>query len=206
MVDRGGDEAWDEAWEAALRRPEELVRGDGAASFASHLDRWVAEARVDDAALQRSRERWLREVADQEATLGGVLTDLAERRAGVTIDAGGRRHTGVIGAIGADFVALHGARGPDVLLPISAVGVVRTAPAVAAAVGDRMVVTELRLADVLAELAADRERVRLVTSGGQAAAGVLRSVGHDVIVLRTDGEQPGTAYVPRAAVVEVTIG
>lgn len=202
MVDHGGDEAW----EAALRRPEELVRGEGAASFASRLDRWVAEARVDDAALQRSRERWLREVADQEATLSGVLTDLAERRAGVTIDAGGRRHHGLIAAIGVDFVALQVASGPDVLLAISAIGVVRTAPAVAAAVGDRMVVTELRLADVLGELAADRERVRLVTSAGHAEAGVLRSVGHDVVVLRTDGAQPGTAYVPRGAVIEVTIG
>jgi hypothetical protein len=145
-------------------------------------------------------------VADQEATLSGVLTDLAERRAGVTIDAGGQRHHGVVSAIGVDFVALQVATGPDVLLAISAIGLVRTAPAVAAAAGDRMVATELRLADVLAELATDRERLRVVTNAGQAVAGVLRSVGHDVLVLRTDGVPPGMAYVPRVAVVEVTIG
>ena len=201
MVDRGGDEAW----ETALRRPDELVRGDGASSFGARLDRWVAEARVDEAALQRSRERWLREVADQEATLSGMLTDLAERRAGVTIDAGARRHHGVIDAIGVDFVAVQVASGPDVLLAISAIDVLRTAPAVATAAGDRMVATDLRLADVLAELAADRERVRLVTVAGHAVAGVLRSVGHDVVVLRTDGAPPGAAYVPHLAIVEVTI-
>lgn len=201
MVDRGGDEAW----ETALRRPDDLVRGDSSASFGARLDRWVAEARVDEAAVQRSRERWLREVADQEATLSGMLTDLAERRAGVTIDAGGRRHHGVIDAIGVDFVAVRVASGPDVLLASSAIQVLRTAPEVAAAAGDRMVTTDLRLADVLAELAADRERVRLLTSAGQAVAGVLRSVGRDVVVLRTDTAPPGTAYVPRGAIVEVTI-
>jgi hypothetical protein len=202
MADRGGDEAW----ETALRRPDELVRGDGAASFAARLDRWVAEARVDEAALQRSRERWLREVAEQEATLSGVLADLAERRAGVSIAVAGRRHHGVVAAIGVDFVALQVANGPDVLLSLSAVGVVRTAPAVAAAVGDRMVTTELRLADVLVELAADRDRARLVTGTGEAVAGVLRSAGHDVVVLRTDGDPPGTAYVPHATIAEVTLG
>lgn len=201
MADRG-----DEAWEAALRRPDELVRGGHVTSFTAHLDRWVAEARVDEAAQQRSRERWLREVAEQEATLGGVLTDLAERHAGVTIAVDGRRHHGLIVAIGVDFVAVRVTAGSDVLLAIRAVGVVRTAPAVEAAVGDRMVSTELRLTDVLGELSADRERVRLVTSAGETVTGVLRSVGHDVVVVRTDGDPHGTAYVSTAAVVEVTIG
>ncbi|MGH9273902.1 MAG: hypothetical protein ACRDZU_04570 [Acidimicrobiales bacterium] len=201
MADRG-----DEAWEAALRRPDELVRGGDATSFTAHLDRWVSEARVDEAALQRSRERWLRDAAEQEATLGGVLIDLAERHAGVTIFVDGRRHHGVIVAIGVDFVALCATAGSDVLLAIRAVDVVRTAPAVEAAVGDRVVSTELRLADVLVELAADRERVRLVTSAGETVTGVLRNVGQDVVVVRTDGDPRGTAYVPTAAVVEVTIG
>jgi hypothetical protein len=66
--------------------------------------------------------------------------------------------------------------------------------------------TELRLTDVLVELATDHERVRLVTKAGETVTGVLRSVGHDVVVLRTDADPPGTAYVPQGAVVEVTIG
>jgi hypothetical protein len=202
MADRAGDEAW----ETALRRPDALVRGDRATSFTARLDRWVAEARVDDAALQRSRERWLQEVAEQEATLSGVLADLAERRASVSMGAAGRRFHGVVTAIGIDFVAVQVASGPDVLLSMGAIAVVRTGHAVTVAVGDRVVATELHLADVLVELAADRERVRLVTGAGEAVAGVLRSVGHDVVVLRTDGDPPGTAYVARAAIAEVTLG
>lgn len=204
MVDRSGDESWD----AALRAPDGLVRGAGAGSFSARLERWVAEARVDDAAAQRSRERWLREVAEQEATLAGVLADLAERRTAVAVrTSAGRQHHGTIQVIGVDFVALRLASGTEVLLAVRGLGVVRTAPAVDAALGDRAVATELRLADVLAELAAERERVLLVTtSGGDAVAGVLRSVGQDVVVLRTDAERPGTAYVPLAAIGEVAIG
>ena len=203
MVERRRDPAWD----AALDRPDELVRGAGAPSFTARLDRWVAEARVDEAALGRSRERWLREVAEQEATLTGVLADLAERHTPVAIStSGGRRHHGTIRVIGADFVALGLASGADLLLAASAIGVVRTAPAIEATMGDRMVATELRLADVLAELAADRERVLLVTHNGDVVAGQLRSVGQDVAVVRTDAERRATAYLPLAAIIEVTIG
>jgi hypothetical protein len=204
MVDRSGDESWD----AALRAPDGLVRGADAGSFSARLERWVAEARVDDAAAQRSRERWLREVAEQEATLAGVLADLAERRTAVAVrTSAGRQHHGTIKVIGVDFVALRLASGTELLLAVRGLGVVRTAPAVDAALGDRAVATELRLADVLAELAAERERVLLLTtSGGDAVAGVLRSVGQDVVVLRTDAERPGTAYVHLAAIGEVAIG
>lgn len=204
MVDPPGDPAWD----AALEHPDDLVRGDGSPSFAARLDRWVADARIDQSALQRSRERWLREVAEQEATLAGVLADLAERRTPLTVrTSGGRRHHGVISAIGADFVAVSTPSGSDVLLAVRAVGVVRTNPAEAATLGDQVVATELRLADVLAELAADRERVLLVTTDGQdSVTGVLRSVGHDVVVVRTDGERAAKAYVPLTAIAEITIG
>lgn len=204
MMDSQGDPAWN----AALERPGELVGGTGTPSFTTRLDRWVAEARINEAALQRSREHWLREAAQQEATLAGVLADLAERRIPLTVHtSGGRRHHGIIRVIGTDFVALGLRSGADVLLAIAAIGVVRTAPAVEPTVGDRMLATRLRLADVLAQLAADRERVLLVTrEGDDAVAGQLRSVGHDVAVLRTDAERPATAYVPLDAISEVTIG
>jgi hypothetical protein len=204
MVDRPGDPAW----EAAQRRPDALVRGAGAPTFTARLDRWVTDARVDESALRRSRERWLREVAEQEATLPGVLADLAERRAPLAIGTtAGRRHHGVIQVIGADFVAMRLVSRADVLIAVAAIGIVRTAPSVDATLGDRLVSTELHLVEVLAALAADRERVLLVTvSGDDAVAGQLRSVGHDVVIVRTDGERPATAYVALAAIAEVTIG
>ncbi|MEO7429211.1 MAG: hypothetical protein ABIY48_07475, partial [Acidimicrobiales bacterium] len=119
MVDRSGDPEGDgargTAWDAALGHPGDLVRGASSSSFTARLDRWVAEARVDEAALRRSRERWLREAAEHEGTLAGVLADLAERCTPLTIHTrGGRRHHGAIRVIGADFVALRLWSGSDV--------------------------------------------------------------------------------------------
>lgn len=210
------EESGRSAWEAALRQPGELVRGAGASSFTAHLDRWVAEARVDDAALRRARERWLLEVAEQEATLAGVLADLAERGGPLTLyGRGTRRHHGRLRMLGLDFVVVELPSGTDVLMAIDSVTSVRTAPAVELAIGDENgpirrdadgnVAIGLRMHDVLAELAADRERVVLVTADGETLTGQLRSVGHDVAVLRTDAEPRATAYVALTAVAEVVL-
>ncbi len=197
-----------DAWQGALLRPGDVVAGPAAPSFASRLDRWVADARADDAAAQRSRERWLRSVAEQEATFAGVLLDLAERSAAVAVTTtAGRRIVGALEAIGADFVALRVAPGHEVLVALGAISVIRTAPSVEATVGDRVVTAELTLADALAGLAAERERVLIVgPAGADSVAGTLRSVGRDVVVLRTDAEPAVTAYVPVTAISEVVIG
>lgn len=210
----GGEWSGDPGWEAALRKPTDLVRGAGASSFTAHLDRWVAEARVDEAALRRSRERWLEEVAEQEATLAGVLADLAERRGPLTLHTrGGRRHHGVLRVLGLDFVVAGLPSGTDVLVAIDSLTSVRTAPTVELAVGVEHgisehgggVATGLRLHDVLSELAADRERVVIVTVDGETITGPLRSIGHDVAVLRTDAEPRATAYVALSAMAEIVI-
>jgi hypothetical protein len=108
--------------------------------------------------------------------------------------------------MGADFVALRQARGAEALLALGAISQVRTGRGGDPAVGDRMVTSELRLLDVLAQLAAERERVRIVTRAGDAVSGTLRNVGHDLVVLRADGDPPGTAYLPGSTVAEVTLG
>ena len=177
-------------------------------AFTARLDRWVADARIGEAALQRSRERWLLEMAEQEATLAGVLVDLAERRVPVTLQLrGGGTHHGVIRVVGADFVDLELRSHADVLLALSAIGVVRPAPGVDPTLGDRMIGTDLRLADVLAELAADRAQVALTIAGstGHAVVGVLRSVGHDVAALQPDSEARSTVYVALSAVTQVLL-
>lgn len=195
----------DVARRAATAAHDGVLRGQDRAGFASRLDRWVADARVDLAAAQRTRERWLQEVAAQEATLVGVLVDLAERRSVVALTTtGGRRHRGVIGSVGADFIAVRAIAGPDVLVALSAVGSVRTLPSEDPAPGDRVVVVQLTLAEVLAELAADRERVAAL-AGTEQVAGQLRGVGVDVVVLRTDGTPPASAYLPLGSVSEVTL-
>ncbi len=204
MVDRAGDPAWGDA----LRRTEGLVAGTSRLSFAARLEAWVADARVDGAADARSRERWLQTAAEADATFSGVLLDLAERGSDVSVSTvGGRRHHGRIQAIGADFVALRLTTGSELLLAMEGVGAVRTAPLADPAVGERMHPTELRLADVLVELAAERARVLLVPAdGAESVAGELRAGARDVVTVRTDGEPPATAYVPLRTIAEVALG
>lgn len=181
-----------------------LAQGGG---LASKLENWAAAARIDEAALARGRQRWMLEVAGQEATLGGVLLDLGERRAVVSVRLSGERsHTGRIEVIGADFVSLRTTR-DVVLLPHRSVALVRTAPEEPTVVGDRVLRSGAGFDEVIRELAADREVVRLVLAGGgEVLAGVLRSAGVDVLALRTEGQPPATVHVPLAAISEVVLG
>lgn len=179
-------------------------------AFTARLDRWVADARIGEAVLQRARERWLREVVEQEATLVGVLIDLAERRTPVSVQTrDGASHHGLIRVVGADFIGLELRSHADVLVALGAIALVRTAPTIDATVGDRMIGTDLRLADVLAELAADRAHVALTvahhTHAAHTVVGQLRSVGHDVATVHPDAEQRSNVYVALAAVTEVLI-
>jgi len=175
--------------------------------FTARLHGWLSEAQVEGSAGARARERWLHAAAEADATFAGVLVDLAERGTGVAVSVGGgRRHHGRIEVIGTDFVGLRLGSGTDVLLALGAVTAVRTGPRVGATVGEQVLTTELRLADVLAELGAERTRVLLVpTDGAEAVAGELRAIGHDVVTIRTDGDPPAAAYMPLAAIAEVTL-
>ncbi len=194
------------SWDDALRRSEGIVAGDRG-RFSARLHAWLADAVVEGSAGARARERWLRAAAEADATFLGVLVDLAERRAGVSVSTeGDRRHHGRIDVLGADFVALGLASGTEVLLALAAVTAVRTAPLVDATLGEQMVTTELRLGDVLGELAAERSRVLLVPrGGGEPVGGELRSVGQDVVTVRTDSDPPATAYLRLSAVAEVVL-
>lgn len=177
-------------------------------SFAARLESWVADARSDGSAEARTRERWLQTAAEADATFSGMLLDLAERGSDVAVSTvGGRRHHGRIEVIGADFFALRLTTGSELLLSMRGTGAVRTAPLADPSVGERMQPTDLRLADVLVELSADRARVLLVPAdGAESVAGELRAVGHDVVTVRTDGEPPATSYVPLSTIAEVALG
>src|SRR5688500_9679971 len=89
----------------------------GGPDLLARLSTWAASVAADAAASSRARERWLRAAADEEATFGGVLLDLAERGAPVVVAGrAGRRHRGVVRAVGADFCLLRSADGGEVLL------------------------------------------------------------------------------------------
>ena len=178
------------------------------------LERWAAEARVDDAARTRSRERWLQVQAAEEGSLAGVLVDLLEAGAPVTVHTrSGARHLGTVRAVGADFVALApggpggpgGRRAEEVVVALAAVTSVRSRPGARPLVGDRPIAAGLRLVDVIARLAAEREQVRIAAVGGDAVTGVVQSVGLDVAVVRGVGDPPSIAYLPLDAIVEVVV-
>jgi hypothetical protein len=179
--------------------------GPATDGLAAALARWAAEARVDEARAARARERWLRQQAEEEATVAGVLCDLAERGVPVVIGTtAGSQHRGTVSAVAGDFLVLRVER-RDVLLALDAVAVVRPEPGVAAPVGDRPVDVGLRLTDALAYLLSERPRVLVLLRSGERVAGELRTIGRDVASIELDGSVRAVAYVPLGAVVEIGV-
>jgi len=169
------------------------------------LTKWAAEARIDEAAQQRIRERWLRQQAAEEATMAGILVDLAERDRPVLLrTVAGRTHRGLLAAVAVDFCAIRTAQDVDVLITFDGVSSLHTQPGDAPTTGARALTLDLMLHEALAELALDRPRVLVLCRGDQEGiAGELRSVGRDVLTLRLDGRPAPLAYVPLTSVVEV---
>ena len=173
------------------------------------VERWAAEVRARDAADARVRERWLRRSAEEEAELAGVLLDLAE--GGVTAvltTSSGRRHPGRVAGLGADFVAVRTDGNRTTLVALTALASVRVngfGPAMrsdAQPEDGRSV--GVSMADVLAHAAGRRPRVH-VHCGAATVVGELRSVGTDVVTLRTDGDPSGQAYVSLASVSGISL-
>lgn len=179
------------------------------------IERWVADARAEEAAGERVRERWLRQQAEEGGSFAGVLVDLAERGATVTVTVaeGARRHLGRIVAVGSDFVALRGDSGRLVLLALAAVARVRPAPPERRVAGDARPGpegpegadgrAEVALVDVLAQAVEGRPRLSLYL-GDDHLLGELRSVGADVLAVSVDAQFSGLAYARLASVSEIS--
>jgi hypothetical protein len=181
--------------------------------LAGRLERWAAEARVDEAVRRRVRERWLEQQAREEATLLGVLADLAQRGANLAFQMRtGQAQWGRVRVIGRDFVAVSAGEGlagreGEVLLALAQVTAVRTRPGEAFASGDRPPSSRLTLAEVVTGLAAERERVVLSLAGGHdVVRGTVWWVGQDVVTVRVDDEAaPVAVYVPLSAIARVSL-
>jgi hypothetical protein len=168
------------------------------------LSRWLAEARVDEAAASRARQRWLRQQAGEEATLAGVLLDLAERGAPVLVEvAGGRRHRATVEAVAEDFCALRTDQG-EVLVTYAGIAAVAPLDTDDLPAGDRPRALDMTFAEALLVLAAERPRVLVVGRDGTSRSGELRSVGRDVAVLRREGD-PRHLYLPLGSIAEVRV-
>ncbi len=168
------------------------------------LTRWLAEQRAEDAVAARTRERWLRQQAQEEGTFAGMLLDLGERNCAVVVHVvGGRRQRGFLRAVAGDFAVLSTEASVDVLLPFNGIVSVRPEAGSSATVGDRIVVLDTTLGDVLVGLAGQRPRVFVVTLDGTGVAGHLWAVGRDVITVRLEGVDRSIVYVPLTAVAEI---
>ncbi len=161
---------------------------------------------MDEAAASRARERWLRQQAGEEATLVGVLLDLAESGTGVIMAVSGRRHHGTITAVAEDFCALREARPTDHLVAYAAISGVEPREGMAPA-GDRARALDMTLREALATLVAERPRVQVTDQFGDTRVGELASVGQDIVVLRPDGGARAVRhlYVPVSSIAEVAI-
>lgn len=174
------------------------------------LARWTSTERADESARARVRERWLRQQAEEEAQLAGVMVDLAEAGCGVAVRLiNGRTLQGRVAAVARDFCVLRHDAGTATLVAFRAVATVRPEAGRRAgtAAGERAAPLEATLADVLLGLCGERPRVRIGLEGSaEGLAGELRAVGSDVVTLRLDGDRGGgTVYVQLAAVLEVTL-
>jgi len=175
---------------------------DPAEELVAAFARWAAGERSAAAARGRTQERWLRQVATEAATFGGLLVDLAEGRAAVVLTVAGERHAGSVVGVAADFCVLTDQAGALQLVALRAVsslrtGITRTGSEPA---GDRPAAISLHLADALAALAADRAPVRLVLSDGGRALGDLVATSTDVVTLRVGSPSRQVVHVPLAAI------
>ena len=194
-MDRSSDHQWSDhlsdAAPGVLGRTGDLDRS---------LERWAADAVVDEAARRRTRERWLRIQAEEDASFAGTLVDLAERRQPAVLDVAGEKLRGRLVGVGADFVAVRTDRRQDALIPFDAIEAVRPEPGAIDVRGDRSPTLDVALHAVLGPIAADRPDVLIRTRQGVVLRGRLRSAGTDLLRLRLDVEPPTPTWIPLTAV------
>lgn len=154
---------------------------------------WVGEIRADAARDHRRREHWLRRQAADDASLTGVLVDLAEQGHLVRVTTtGGGRHLGRVRGAGAEVVVLESGR-HRVVIAADAVSTVQAAPGeqtVTSPTGHRVGDDPTTLGDLLSHAVGDAEEVTLVTRTGQVLVGELVAVGRDVVMVRPDRRTP----------------
>ncbi len=165
--------------------------GDGE-SLAAAFGRWAAAERAAEAAGTRSRERSLRDQAAGEATWAGLLVDLAETLAQVTLGVGARRLTGVLVGVGRDFCALDQRGGYPLLIPNDRiVAVWKEGPAS----GSRFPHLELSFEAALAGLAEERSPVCVHLAGGTQVSGELVGCGTDLVTVRTEAPARRSVHI-----------
>ncbi|MGI8492017.1 MAG: hypothetical protein ACR2KC_03025 [Acidimicrobiales bacterium] len=183
---------------------DEERSGSGSARERDEIDSgwasWIAQERLSNARESRSKERWLRQQAGEEATLTGLLIDLAERRVDAVLTTKAGRHSGRLVGVGRDFCVVSAAHGTTLVSTAAVLTVTSADLAGTVAAGDRPARLPQRMADALADLAAERAPVRLRMSDGQHLTGALVAAGVDLVSLRVEGATRTIVHVALAAI------
>jgi hypothetical protein len=143
---------------------------------------WAADQRADHAARARSRVDWLRRQAAEAATLAGVLIDLAERSAYVTLETRAGPYDGRVEVVTTGLCALRRIEGGVTLVALPAVTALHSPDRLAT--GDRTPAIELDMGGALSALSADRTEVTIALAGGREVGGVLETVGTELVGLQ----------------------
>jgi hypothetical protein len=181
-----------------------MDEGQSGEELVAQFARWAAGQRATDAVKRRTRERSLRDQVVGSATWAGLVVDLAEQSAPVSVTVGGQRLRGRLVGVGRDFCVLDQPSGRAALIALSALTLLAPeetpSSGVGAPGGSRAPGLQMTLAAALAALAEERSPLGLVLAGGHQVEGVLIGAGEDVLTLRTDGRGRRLAHVPLAAV------
>lgn len=176
------------------------------AQVAAELEGWSDELRFAASTAARRREHWLRRAASEDASLAGVLLDYAERKSILSIETlAGSEYVGFIDGAGSELVAVRTSAHHVVinLEGIFTVNLVSDRHTTDLPVGHRMSLTDTHLGDVLRQVSAEGPQIVLRSWQGQAAEGMLRAVGRDVVLLRRD--TGASSYVRLQSVSEVLL-
>src|SRR5687768_1327058 len=168
------------------------------------LQQLLDDSRSKEGRASRRRQRILRTMAEESATLQGTLIDLAEGGTEVvlrTMD--GQSQRGAIRLVAGDFVVLT-TNGGNTWVATSGIDSVRPSSDErhGAATGDRSAV-DMILGDALGRVAPERPPIAIRTTGGESVLGALRAVGSDVLTLELDGLGRPVCYVSLASVLAV---
>ena len=172
------------------------------------LARWLADCLVDEAAAARSRQRSLEQQAAQEASIAGVLLNLAERGRLVNIKTlTGQTCEGHLTSVGADFVFMHAHENQELLIPNRSIAVIKSSGTNCLSLGTRTPST-VCLADTLEWLAADKAHVEVVVAD-ETVRGRLQTSGTDLIAIsvatKTDLSQRDLIHIATTAIDHMTV-
>lgn len=170
---------------------DELVR-----AFA----RWAAQERAEFAAEERARRRWLGEQAVAASTLVGIMVDLAEQSAQVSLSLPDHTCAGRVVGVGADFCVVNQTHGRPAVVALRHVRAVQPEPGARLAAGDRAPALDMSLAATFSSMAEERLLVA-VRTGATTFEGEVYGIGEDVVTLRSDPPNRRSTHIPLPAVV-----